>query len=113
GGLGADTLSGGSDDDLLLAGTTDQGSRAALDALMAEWTRTDATYAERVGHLRDGSAGGLNGMYRLDGRTVHDDAAFDRLSGNQDLDWFFARVSGPNADRVKDNRDGEVLIALL
>ncbi|MFO0841142.1 MAG: hypothetical protein U0797_01935 [Gemmataceae bacterium] len=38
GGLGADSLFGGDGEDILLAGGTTQNTRAALDAIMAEWT---------------------------------------------------------------------------
>src|SRR5262249_52275286 len=80
---GADQLDGGADDDILIDGkiddgTTDgmpnvihvsDGNEAALSAIMAEWTRTDESYAERVHHLLLG--GGFNGNYVLvDGVTV-------------------------------------------
>ena len=114
GGLGSDTLHSGTGDDILIGGTTDyDGNPVALDALMAEWTRTDAaaTYAVRIGRLRDGSPGGLNGAYRLNATTVHDDAAVDSLLGGQGMDWYFALVSGPNADRAR-SKNGEVVTAL-
>ncbi len=42
GGAGASTLSGGGGDDLLIGGSTTYGSTiAALDAILAEWDRTD------------------------------------------------------------------------
>ena len=89
GGLGSDTLHSGTGDDILIGGTTDyDGNPVALYVVMAEWTRTDAaaTYAVRIGHLRDGSPGGLNGAYRLNATTVHDDAAVDSLLGGQGMD---------------------------
>jgi hypothetical protein len=67
----------------------------------------------RVGRLRDGSADGLNGAYRLNGATVHNDATVDDLSGNEDLDWFFARIGGSRADRVRNRLDSEVLTTPL
>src|SRR5262249_35774406 len=52
GGLGADTLTGGAGDDILVAGTTlYDNNRAALDALMLEWSQTAVPYATRVKHL--------------------------------------------------------------
>src|SRR5262249_5397177 len=43
GGLGADVLHSGDGDDILIGGTTDyDGNLAALNAVMAEWGRTDA-----------------------------------------------------------------------
>ncbi len=113
GGAGADVLHGGDDDDLLIGGTTDHdANKAALDAVMAEWTRTDASYMVRIGHLRDGSVGGLNGSYRLNATTVHDDAAVDEMWGEGGNDWFFALVGGINADKVKDRSGSEILTAL-
>jgi hypothetical protein len=115
GGLGADLLRGGKGDDLVIGGTTDfDANQAALDAIMAEWTRTDAgaTYNVRIGHLRDGTSGGLNGSYRLNATTVHNDGAIDELRGDQDNDWFFALTGGLNADLVKDKTAGEIVTPL-
>ncbi len=113
GGLGRDTLRGGNGDDLLIGGTTDfDNRRAALDAIMAEWTRTDADYATRIGRLRDGSNGGLNGDTRLNANTVDDDAASDDLAGNDELDWLFALNTGPNADRLRGVNNREVVTSL-
>src|SRR5262249_54232815 len=85
GGLGNDALNGGGDDDILIGGTTSYDANpAALDALMAEWRRTDQTYAQRHTHLRLG--GGLNGTTLLNTTTVHD-AGTDTLTGGTGLDW--------------------------
>ena len=51
----------------------------ALDALLAEWSRTTATYALRVSHLRTGT-GGLNGANKLTG-AITDDIATDTMAG--------------------------------
>jgi hypothetical protein len=52
GGQGADALDGGAGDDVLMGGTTDHDANpAALDALMAEWSRTDLDYRSRIDHL--------------------------------------------------------------
>src|SRR5205085_1611576 len=61
GGDGADNLNGSSDGDLLLAAQYSQETNAtAVNALMAEWARSDATsYDDRIAHLSSG--GGLNG----------------------------------------------------
>src|SRR5262245_5958783 len=46
GGLGADILHGGGGDNILIGGTTNyNGNLSALNAVMAEWGRTDADYA--------------------------------------------------------------------
>jgi hypothetical protein len=39
--------------------------------------------------------------------------ARDALSGNQDPDGFFALLSEPHADRLKDKRGSAVQTALL
>jgi len=87
GGTGADRLVGNADDDILIAGTTAfDGNTTALCAVMAEWTRTDRTYEQRIANLRDG--GGHNGSYRLNTTTVFNDTAEDVLTGGSGLDWF-------------------------
>ena len=103
GGLGADVLQGNAGDDILIGGTTDyDGNLAALNAVMAEWGRTDADYQARVNHLNGTLGGGLNGGLLLTASTVHDDAASDTLSGGAGMDWFFALLSGTNKDVIKD-----------
>jgi Ca2+-binding RTX toxin-like protein len=99
GGAGGDVLRGGSADDILISGTTNfDANHAVLTAILAEWQRTDRTYAQRISDLRNG--GGLNGTTKLIwGTTVHDDGAADTLTGNAGLDWFFANL-GPGG--VKD-----------
>src|SRR5262249_6920407 len=102
-----------SGDDLLIAGTSDfDHSVAALNAIMAEWSRTDASYAVRIAHLRDGQSGGLNGPYLLNAATVHNNGAADRLGGGPGLDWFFAGTEGANRDQIKDLQSLEVMTAI-
>ena len=91
---GADSLFGRDGDDILLSGTTTYFAestgvldRPALEALMAEWIRTDVGYDTRGARLWNG--GGLNGEYRLSSTTVlSDGTAVDTLAGGDDLDWF-------------------------
>jgi Ca2+-binding RTX toxin-like protein len=107
GGLGVDTIMGGEGDDLLLAGSTSHAaSAAALGAIMAEWTRTDATYADRVTHLLTG--GGLNGSTLLNRQTYTADPSANTLRGNADLDLFFGSLARDTHDRSLD--EGEVFI---
>src|SRR5205823_2648962 len=92
GGAGADRLYGGGEDDLLIGGTTSWDSNnAALQAILAEWNRTDLVAAERIKHLRNG--GGLNVLngspIRLSASTVFDDLAADALTGSLGNDWFW------------------------
>src|SRR5262249_25142177 len=105
GGAGADTLTGGGNDDLLIHGATAfDANTTALLALLAEWRRTDRTYAQRVANLRSGK--GYNGAYRLTTTTVKDDLFADALRGNAGGDWFWARLSGV-ADAILDRQPGE------
>lgn len=98
GGLGVDALTGGEGDDLLLAGSTPHAaSVAARDAIMAEWTRTDASYADRVTHLLTG--GGLNGSTLLNRQTYTADPSANTLRGNAGLDLFFGSLARDTHDR--------------
>jgi Ca2+-binding RTX toxin-like protein len=113
GGTGADVLHGDGGDDLLIGGTTDYDRNlAALNAVMAEWGRTDADYTTRVQHLSRTLSGGLNAGTVLTATTVHDDAASDTLFGEGGTDWFFALLSGTNKDTVKDKAPGELVTEL-
>ena len=113
GGLGADVLQGNAGDDILVGGTTDyDSSLAALDAVMAEWGRTDADYTTRVKHLSGTLGGGLNSGLLLTASTVHDDAAGDTLTGGAGTDWYFALLSGANKDALKGQAVGEVVTGL-
>ena len=104
GGLGADVLRGGGDDDILIGGTTDfDDDLAALNALAAEWGRTDLGYQERIDHLTGVAGGGLNGAYLLTGGTIHDDAAADQLYGEDGRDWFLFSTG----DLLNDDKRNE------
>jgi Ca2+-binding RTX toxin-like protein len=106
GGAGEDQIHGRGGDDILIGGTTDYDNNlVALGAIMAEWCRTDESYAARIGHL-GGQAGGVNGPYVLTGATVHDDAASDSLFGGGGLDWSFAQLTGPHKDKLNDAENG-------
>jgi PKD repeat protein len=107
GGAGADRLVGGSGDDILIGGTTSyDASHEAFCALLAEWTRRDLRYAERVDHLRNG--GGRNGDYRLNEQTVFGDYDEDTLTGGEGQDWFVFDGSKPRNDRVTDRHRSEI-----
>jgi hypothetical protein len=107
GGLGSDTLLGSDGDDILIGGTTAHDTNlTALTALMAEWTRTDLGYAERIDHLQNG--GGLNGSYRLNTSTVFSDGIANTLTGGAGLDWFFAN----DLDTITDRDPQEQVVRL-
>ncbi len=113
GGLGADTLQGNGGDDLLIGAGTDYDSNlTALNALAAEWGRTDETYQTRVAHLSGSMPGGVNGPYMLSAVTVHDDAAVDQLYGGAGSDWFIATISGASKDNLHDLASGEIVTGI-
>src|SRR5262249_40276806 len=85
GGRGADVLTGGAGDDLLIgASSAYDANLPALRAIMREWTRADASYATRIGHLKSG--GGLNGATLLNVSKVVDDAIADLMTGGAGMD---------------------------
>ena len=115
GGPGADSIIGGTGEDILVGGTTTASGGpgaapgvadvAAMNAIMAEWTRTgaDSLFGNRIANIRAGV--GPNGT-RLNEQTVQNDAnAIDNLKGdlpaanNTDLDWFF-RSPGDVLDAI-------------
>lgn len=102
GGGGSDTLYGGGGDDILIGGgTVYDANLAALNAIMAEWGRTDLSYQQREADLSGAASGGLNGSYVLNGSTVYDDGVVDVLAGGHGHNWYFAgigdqQVSGPH-----------------
>src|SRR5262249_33854929 len=116
GGNGADRLVGNDQDDLLISGVTAfDNDRAALDAIMAEWT-SNHSYVTRVNNLSGVNAGQgfgsrLNGNVFLivDGpqATVGDDNAADGLTGSAGRDWFFATLDGSNRDKITDLASNE------
>ena len=57
----------------------------ALAALLAEWTLTDRTAAERIATL---SSGVGDGGYVLDASSVFDDGYIDLLTGGHGDDWL-------------------------
>src|SRR5262249_55521305 len=105
-GRGADQLTGGGGDDILIGGATlYDANQAALDAILAEWTSA-ATYVTRIRHLMGTAAGGLNGAVRLDARTVGGDGGADVLTGAGGLDWFLVGPSGTVKDRNVGGSEG-------
>jgi hypothetical protein len=88
-GTGKMKLVGNGGEDILIGGHTNFDTDAtALNALMAEWTRTDLIYQQRVRHITRG--GGLNGTYKLNPATVHGNGGGNTLlGGSADKDLFF------------------------
>jgi hypothetical protein len=82
------TIQGGAGDNILIGGSTQWDSdMTALAAIMAEWTRTDADYGQRVNDLLNG--GGLNGSYVLNASTVTGNGGGNTLLGNGGLNLYF------------------------
>lgn len=110
GGTGSDRLIGNEDDDILIAGFTafDYSPNNllgfdhddAISAIMAEWTRNDLEYEQRVTHLQSG--GGSNGRFLLDNTTLGADTSEDVLTGSAGPDWF---VLDSDMDRATDLKD--------
>jgi hypothetical protein len=91
-GLSSATLNGGNGENILIGGTTQWDyDPVALAAIMAEWTRTDLAYADRVDHLLNG--GGLNGAYLLNATTVTGNGAGNTLLGGAGLDLYFGNLN--------------------
>jgi hypothetical protein len=121
GGTGADNLGGSNAGDILTAGPTDYDTPTApnltaIDAVMAEWTRTDLRgtplqiYQEKVNHLLSG--GGLNGTYVVNTATVHDDGVADVLSAGTGQDWFLARTATATRDTINGLQTRETVTEL-
>jgi Ca2+-binding RTX toxin-like protein len=105
----ASTLYGGTSDDLLIAGTTSfNNNLAALMALRAEWSRTDASYQTRIADLSGTQSGGLNGGYLLTSQTVTSNGGGNSLYGGTGQAWFFAA----NTDSIYNLQSGEVVTSL-
>jgi hypothetical protein len=107
GGTGRDTLIAGNGDDLLIAGATPwvtQADTAALVAIRNEWIRMDASFAERISHLRGETSGGLNGNYVLNSTTVMEAGAADTLTGSGGQNWFWADQT---QDTITDLNSGD------
>lgn len=102
GGKGLDVLVGGVDDDLLIGGATKfAGNKAALNAIMQEWSSA-TPYDMRIAHLFGTQTGGANGSILLKVSTVFDDGLANSLTGELGLDWFFKGTG----DAVNDLDNG-------
>ncbi len=98
GGAGRDRIDGGGEDDILVGGIyVESENRAAVNAIMAEWSRKDIDYAARVDNILNG--GGLNGDFLFTAATILDDHAKDKLRGRTGLDWFLADDDDARTDQ--------------
>jgi hypothetical protein len=103
GGLGSDSIVGGGGGNLIIGSSTSfDANRAALNSILAEWQRTDISFAQRVSDLR-GPTGGLNGSNFLTPTTVPDNATGDTLTGGVGQNWFWCNSS---ANTITDFKTG-------
>jgi Ca2+-binding RTX toxin-like protein len=113
GGKGNDILIGGDGEDRLIAGPGQDiliGGRTAFDRnpialgkILAEWSRKDLSFDQRVDHLING--GGLNGTFKLTPSTVFDDLKKDFLIGSAGKDWLFINPLDKVADENGHGND--------
>jgi hypothetical protein len=108
----ASTLVGNSGEDILVGGTTNYDTSVpALEALMAEWTRTDLPYAVRVQDLLTG--GGFNGSTLLNVAEFHSNGGNNTLTGAAGLDLFYGLLPSDSSTPDKTDWDatqGEIFI---
>ncbi len=107
GGAGSDRVTGGIDGDIVIGGSVNFGTatQAALQAVLAEWLRTDENYATRVANLRAG-VGPKNAYQLVWGKTVLGDGGGNTLRGGDASDWFFADLTA-GRDIIQDLKKGE------
>jgi len=92
GGGGSDTLIGGAGDNILIGDSTIYDTNmAALNAIFAEWTRTDLSFEQRIADLISlgNQSRSLNGIYTLNKKSIIPDGAPDTLVGGTGLTWAF------------------------
>jgi hypothetical protein len=112
GGAGADSVFGSGGDNILIGDrTAHDRDLTALSAIMAEWTRTDLGFEQRVAHLISNGQNDdrRNGSYLLSKNTVLSDGASDSLTGGVGLDWFFVTLM----EDILSNRKPEDHITVL
>src|SRR5262249_62366801 len=100
----ASTLLGGTDEDILIAGTTDYDANlAALTDILAVWSG-GGSYADRVGRLVDDPGY----AFSLNAGTVHSNGGGNKLTGKKGAptqDLYFANMAaGDLLDATADDR---------
>ncbi|HZZ26802.1 MAG TPA: calcium-binding protein, partial [Pirellulales bacterium] len=118
GGDGQDTLSGGGGEDIIINGTTSFDTDSdTQNAILDFWKSTSLDFAFRVSQLRAGGAMSDNiTLPALDSTNIFDDGFSDTLTGgttvtptDDNLDWFFAKLSSPAVDTITDLSSGEAI----
>jgi hypothetical protein len=91
GGFGANYLSGGADEDILVGGRTgSDASDVGLYSIMAQWAGA-GTYDDRVSALLGSPL-----------FVWFDDGAADQLAGGDGLDWFWGGMDGNDTTTVNN-----------
>ena len=91
GGPGLDTLNGGEDEDILIAGrTTSDAVFRNLNLLLAEWVSVNS-YATRISNLRVG-VGSPAVSLKAKVNVLNDAGEDDSLVGGNGTDWYFRAV---------------------
>jgi hypothetical protein len=108
-GGGTAAVFGSGNGDILIGGTTayDLDQNGELQDIMAEWTRPDLSYSDRVNHI-------LNGddpldPYPLNASTVIDNGAANTITGNSNgsvVNLYYVT----NNDVITDQTEGETVI---
>jgi hypothetical protein len=93
-GQSASVLKGGPGDDILVGGTTDA-NIAALDAVMAEWSNSGASYGTRVANLLTG--GGINALAVLNASSFHTNGGGNTLDGGAGTDLYYGLLPADSA----------------
>jgi hypothetical protein len=126
GGLGQDNLSGGGGEDILISGTTTFDNNGTTQAAILKFWEMDSVtstvtisgststvttplpFATRVAELRAGTTGDST-IPPLNATNVRNDVSIDTLAGgtvisstDDNLDWFFANLSGSPRDTITD-----------
>ncbi len=102
GGTGTDSLDGRSGEDILIGGGTSLDIAGSAGSLIADEWFGGSAYAVRVGNLRNG--GGANGSIRFTTTNTPTDAATDTIFGGADLDWFWTYTP---SDSLRDRTSSE------
>jgi Ca2+-binding RTX toxin-like protein len=109
GGGGPASLHAGTAEHILIGGSTSyDANMAALAALVAEWSRPDVAYADRVHALLQGGTGTSNGAFVLDDLTVTPQAGKSQLTGGTAQDWFWLSEKPKGPDTISGFTNGEV-----
>ena len=91
----------------MIAGTTSYDTNmVALNAIFADWTRTDLSFEQRMADLISpgNNKHSLNGKYTLDKKNVFDAGGSSTLiGGSTSLSWFFVTDTTTYTAKPRDH----------